>query len=377
MLALLVLAFPAYVQVARSLVEPHPRRPRLASTSLAERELRGHECAPVAAVRDVSRPSGVADDSTRSRARCGGCWSAARHLLEWVSADRLAGVERTLATVAGVDVGGARPRRQRVRARCRPLRPTRLPVALPLIVLWLLSPAIALPHRASRRLGPPGRSSDADRAALRKVARKTWRFFEELLGTGRSLADSRQLSGGSRGPHRPPDVADQHRPPAARPRSRPTISDTSAPPAWSSGSSRRSPRCCSCRAIAATSTTGTTPGRWRRSCRPTSRRSTAATWPATCSRCKNALTRARTEPNRSSTAAALLEGSRDALDCCARRRGWRRGRSAERQPSRAATQPRGAKLRRSCAGRARRAAARRTRSMAAPAREPRSATSVI
>ena len=54
-------------------------------------------------------------------------------------------------------------------------------LALPIAVLWLLSPALAyatglpLVHRRM----PLGR---ADRLALRRVARTTWRFFDELVG---------------------------------------------------------------------------------------------------------------------------------------------------------------------------------------------------
>ena len=52
-----------------------------------------------------------------------------------------------------------------------------------MIALWLLSPVIAymtgrpLTHER-QPLGP------AERAALRKIARKTWRFFEDLLAPG-------------------------------------------------------------------------------------------------------------------------------------------------------------------------------------------------
>ena len=60
----------------------------------------------------------------------------------------------------------------------------RLPGAAPILALWFLSPLLAyttglpLEHRH-----PP--LNREQRAALRRTARKTWRFFEELLDTGR------------------------------------------------------------------------------------------------------------------------------------------------------------------------------------------------
>jgi len=61
------------------------------------------------------------------------------------------------------------------------IAPTRLLLALPLIALWLLSPAIA--YITGRPLVHERQPLDAgERATLRKVARKTWRFFEDLLG---------------------------------------------------------------------------------------------------------------------------------------------------------------------------------------------------
>ena len=102
-----------------------------------------------------------------------------RHLLEWVSADRLAGLQRTPVTVirsmwaapviaiaAAIVVATAEP--------------SRLLVALPLILLWFLSPGLAF---VTGQPAPDGRQpiDDGDRAALRKVARRTWLFFEELF----------------------------------------------------------------------------------------------------------------------------------------------------------------------------------------------------
>jgi cyclic beta-1,2-glucan synthetase len=53
------------------------------------------------------------------------------------------------------------------------------PVAAPFIILWLLSPAIAL--WASQPRSVSNSVSDADARALRLTARRTWRFFETFV----------------------------------------------------------------------------------------------------------------------------------------------------------------------------------------------------
>ena len=55
-----------------------------------------------------------------------------------------------------------------------------LPVAAPFLLLWMLAPAIA--YRLSVPAGARVRPlSDDDRAALRRTARKTWRYFETFV----------------------------------------------------------------------------------------------------------------------------------------------------------------------------------------------------
>ncbi|MGI5916794.1 MAG: glucoamylase family protein, partial [Anaerolineae bacterium] len=59
--------------------------------------------------------------------------------------------------------------------------PEALPVAAPLLFMWLLSPQIA--YRISRpivRLAPT--LTDEERQRLRRLARRTWLFFEEFVG---------------------------------------------------------------------------------------------------------------------------------------------------------------------------------------------------
>ena len=102
-----------------------------------------------------------------------------KHLLEWVSADRLAGVKRTSATV--IQAMWAAPVLAIVAfALVGALAPWRLFLAGLLITLWLLSPLLAY---TTGRPAPDQRQpiDDADRVALRKIARRTWLFFEDLL----------------------------------------------------------------------------------------------------------------------------------------------------------------------------------------------------
>jgi cyclic beta-1,2-glucan synthetase len=60
------------------------------------------------------------------------------------------------------------------------VRPERLPLALPFVALWMLSPVVA--DRISRAIRPPSRHlADADARLVRRTARKTWRFFETFV----------------------------------------------------------------------------------------------------------------------------------------------------------------------------------------------------
>ena len=102
-----------------------------------------------------------------------------KHLLEWVSADRLTGVKRTPSTV--IQSMWTAPVVAIVAfALVAAFAPWRLFLAGLLIALWLLSPLLAY---TTGRPTPDQRQpiGDADRSALRMVARRTWLFFEELL----------------------------------------------------------------------------------------------------------------------------------------------------------------------------------------------------
>jgi cyclic beta-1,2-glucan synthetase len=55
------------------------------------------------------------------------------------------------------------------------------PVAAPLVALWLVSPAVARTVSVPRGLERRANASAADVQALRRTARRTWRFFEVLV----------------------------------------------------------------------------------------------------------------------------------------------------------------------------------------------------
>jgi cyclic beta-1,2-glucan synthetase len=176
-LAIMVLAFPAYVQVARSLgsrVRGVPWRQH----ARAERDniVTSARQALLWSIFLAHQSWLMLDAIART------LWRLAvsrRRLLEWVTADRFARRSPTLPVVlrrmwvAPIIAVGAL-------VLVAALAPARLPLALPLIALWLISPLIALttgrPIEHVRQT--PGH---AERLALRAVARRTWRYFEDLL----------------------------------------------------------------------------------------------------------------------------------------------------------------------------------------------------
>ena len=103
-----------------------------------------------------------------------------RHLLEWVTADRADNghasvwqVARRMWTAPAVALA--------ITIVVAVVAPERLLLASPILILWFISPAFiyvaGLP--LLQRVTAIGRS---ERATLRRVARRTWRFFEELAG---------------------------------------------------------------------------------------------------------------------------------------------------------------------------------------------------
>src|SRR5206468_4465209 len=61
------------------------------------------------------------------------------------------------------------------------LWPESLGVAMPLLVAWFVSPAVASSSGKPRVSAEPPLGA-ADRRALRRIARKTWHFFETFVG---------------------------------------------------------------------------------------------------------------------------------------------------------------------------------------------------
>ena len=178
MLALLVLAFPVYSQVARSL-SGRVRGVPLAIHLAAERDnvLTSARQSLLWASFLPHQAALMLDAIARTLWRL---LLTRRHMLEWVSADRVAGVERTPGAVLQT-MWAAPALAIAAAALVVGIAPARLPVALPLIALWLVSPGIA--YATARPMASPRQNiADADRAAFRRVARRTWLFFEDLVG---------------------------------------------------------------------------------------------------------------------------------------------------------------------------------------------------
>ncbi|MEN3337713.1 MAG: cyclic beta,2-glucan synthetase [Acidobacteriota bacterium] len=178
LLAVLVLAFPAYIQVGRAL-----------SSRVRGVPLREHILAERDSVRTSARQSLLSTTFLAHQtylmidAVMRTVWRllvSRRHLLEWVSAEQFARHDPTPLQVAQrmwAGPAGAVAMTVLVGA----VAPTRLVLALPVIALWLASPAVAYlmgrPVAHARQVPTP-----AERSMLRATARKTWRFFEDLLG---------------------------------------------------------------------------------------------------------------------------------------------------------------------------------------------------
>ena len=177
LLAVLVLAFPAYVHVARSLV-----------TRVRGVPMRQHVAAEWDSIVTIASQAVLSTTFLAHQAWLMGdaivrtAWRllvSRRDLLQWVSSDRLRRVVHTPAQVAAA-MWSALAVAIGLTVLIGAIAPANLPLALPMIVLWLMSPVIAYatgraPVHARRPL------ADADRATLRQVARRTWRYFEDLF----------------------------------------------------------------------------------------------------------------------------------------------------------------------------------------------------
>jgi cyclic beta-1,2-glucan synthetase len=176
-LALLVIAFPAYTQFFRSLSSRHAGVP-LGEHLSAEREniTNALRQAGFTLVFVAHQSAVMTDAIVRVGVRL---LVTRRHLLEWVTADRAA----VPHTAAGVwrRMWPAPATALALLALVGAVRPDRLMLAAPILILWMLSPLAA--HRLGRPLVHRHEVLTAnERATLRRTARKTWRFFEELIG---------------------------------------------------------------------------------------------------------------------------------------------------------------------------------------------------
>jgi cyclic beta-1,2-glucan glucanotransferase len=176
-LVLLVLAFPAYTQVARSIGNIVPGVP-LGDHLRAERDniLTSLRQAVFSVIVLAHQSVVMLDAIGRALVRM---TITRRRRLEWMTAER---AENHVTSVGKVvrRMWQAPVLSLAVTALVIALAPDRLMLASPILILWFISPAIVystglpLPHRRA----VPSRT---ERAAFRAVARRTWRFFEDLV----------------------------------------------------------------------------------------------------------------------------------------------------------------------------------------------------
>jgi cyclic beta-1,2-glucan synthetase len=177
-LVVLVLAFPAYVQLARSLGSHAPGVPiREHLRAEGDTMLTGLRQAVFSTTILAHQSAVMLDAIGRAAFRM---LVTRRRLLEWVTADRAANGHVTIWDVAR-RMWQAPVLALVITAIVAWLAPDHLVLAGPILILWFISPALVyasgqpLPHREAA----PDRR---ERAAFRAVARRTWRFFEELVG---------------------------------------------------------------------------------------------------------------------------------------------------------------------------------------------------
>jgi len=104
-----------------------------------------------------------------------------RNMLEWSTAAHVAATEGDTRARFWIDMAGAVVLGLAITITLAVLAPAALPGALPLLVLWILSPEIA--YLICRPWHPAEDSlSDTDVAWLRHIARRTWAYFETFAG---------------------------------------------------------------------------------------------------------------------------------------------------------------------------------------------------
>jgi cyclic beta-1,2-glucan synthetase len=176
-LALAVLAFPAYAQLGRSLSNRVRGVPFRMHVAAQRTDLLNTARQAVLWTALLPHQAWLMTDAVVRT-----FWRllvSRTRLLEWVSADRLAAMKPTPTTVLR-SMWAAPVLALVAAALVAWLSPGRLAVALPLVAIWLGVPALV--YRIGRP-APEGRQpiGDPERIALRRIARRTWLFFEELF----------------------------------------------------------------------------------------------------------------------------------------------------------------------------------------------------
>ena len=105
-----------------------------------------------------------------------------RHLLEWTTASQLAGNERLGVAGFGREMAGGSLLSLTLALILAIVEPPAWPIALPLLLLWLVAPLIALwTSRAPADTTDNLRLSPPQAQALRRIARRTWQFFDTFV----------------------------------------------------------------------------------------------------------------------------------------------------------------------------------------------------
>ena len=108
-------------------------------------------------------------------------WFTKKNLLEWVtSADSEAKPFATLGGYVGLMQAAFWQTLLLTGLAVLTAHVDRILMLLPLILLWILSPVIA--YAISKETRETGEMEEASRRNLEKIARKTWRYFEEFSG---------------------------------------------------------------------------------------------------------------------------------------------------------------------------------------------------
>jgi len=104
-----------------------------------------------------------------------------RHLLEWTTAAQASGSPRPNLMASYREMAGGMALGVVLATGAIALTPLSWPLAVPLLLLWLGAPALALQVSRSPRLPRRMTISEADARMLRLTARRTWRFFETFV----------------------------------------------------------------------------------------------------------------------------------------------------------------------------------------------------